>query len=291
MNAIASRAAVDARRSGLGPLGVTCLAVVSIYFLTACGVWAGAWGEGWAVISGSMWEPPSGRHWLGTNLLGQDIFQRAVASTATAFEIGLIVALATTAFGAIVGATAGFLGGSWIDELILWLKGTLDSIPFYLFVAAVAYALHGHPWAMHLAMIATFWTGTARVVRAEAMRISRLDFIAAARVGGMRTSSIITAHVLPNLSHVLLVQATLVFIAAIKAEVVLSFLGIGMQDSISWGLMIAEAGQEIVAGQYMNFIAASGFLFVLVMAFNLLADALQDRLDPRARQLHAPRNA
>lgn len=262
------------------------LAIIIVlgYLAVAGGVWLGLWGDGWSQMTGAMWESPSARHWLGTNLLGQDIFQRAIASTASAFEIGLIVAVASTLLGTLIGGVAGYFSQSWLDEVLLWLKGTVEAIPFYLLVAAVAFALQRHPWSMHLAMIVTFWTPTARVVRAEAMRIARREFIEAARAGGATPARIITRHVLPNLNHLVLVQATLVFVAAIKAEVVLSFLGIGVQDSISWGVMIAEAGQEIVAGRYMNFIAASGFLFVLVMAFNRVADHLQDRLDPRTRQ-------
>lgn len=253
-------------------------AAVLAFVFIALGVWLGLWAGDWAAMTGSMWETPSGNHWLGTNRLGQDILARALASTATAFEVGLLVGVSTTALGGLLGVVAGYLSQTWIDELILWLKGTIDAIPFYLFVIAVAFALHSHPLAMHLAMIVTFWTTTARLVRAETIRISKSGFIEAARAGGSTPSRIMIRHLLPNLVHVLLVQSTLVFVAAIKAEVILSFLGIGVQDSISWGLMLAEAGQDVLAGQYMNFIAASLFLFVLVMAGSLLADRLQDSL-------------
>ncbi len=257
--------------------------VAIAYLAAALGVWLGLWADNWAEITGTMWADPSAAHWLGTNRLGQDILVRAVASTATAFEVGLAVALSSSIIGGLLGAVAGHFNGSPVDELILWLKGTIDAIPFYLLVVAIAFALQGHAMAMHLAMILAFWTTTARVVRAETIRIGQSGFIEAARAGGSTASRIIFRHLLPNLVHVLLVQATLVFVAAIKAEVVLSFLGIGVQDSISWGLMLAEAGQDIMAGQYMNFLVASLCLFGLVMAASLLADRLQDRLDPRTR--------
>ncbi len=257
--------------------------IVLAYVIAAAGVWLGFWADGWGDITGDMWAAPSSDHWLGTNRLGQDILSRAVAATATAFEIGLLVAVASSVMGGLLGAVAGHYNGSRLDELILWLKGTIDAIPFYLFVVAIAFALQGHAMAMHLAMIVAFWTTTARIVRAETMRIGQTGFIQAARAGGSTPARIIVRHVLPNLVHVLLVQATLVFVAAIKAEVVLSFLGIGVQDSISWGLMLAEAGQDIMAGQYMNFMVASLALFGLVMAGSLLADHMQDRLDPRSR--------
>ena len=263
--------------------GFWALVVVVLYAAVAGGVWLGWWGGDWSALAGPGWAGPSADHWLGTNRLGQDILARALAATATAFEIGVLVALTTTAIGGLAGGLAGYSSPGWADEIVLWLMGTLDAIPFYLLVAALAFALHGHAWAMHLAMIATFWTTTARLVRAETQRIRRLPFIEAARVAGLRPRSIIVRHILPNTAHILLVQTTLVFIAAIKVEVVLSFLGIGTQDSISWGVMIAEGSQDILAGQYGNFVVASLFLFGLVMAFSLLADQLQDSLDPRTR--------
>lgn len=262
--------------------GMTGLVIVLAYLIIAAGVWLGLWGNNWSGIAGAMWESPSRDHWFGTNLLGQDIFDRAIYSTRVAFEVGLIVAVFSTLIGALFGALSGYFSGTWVDEIVLWLKGTLDAIPFYLFVAAVAFALKGNPWAMHVAMVSTFWTTTARLVRGEVIRLKGFEFVEAARAIGLGRGLIIFRHVLPNTTHILLVQATIAFVTAIKVEVILSFLGIGVQDGVSWGLMIAESSQEVLAGRFMNFIAASGFLFVLVMAFNLFADALQDALDPRA---------
>lgn len=264
--------------------GLAGLALVTVYFVIALGVWIGLWGGGWSETAGGMWEAPSREHWLGTNLLGQDIFQRALYSTRTAFEIGVVVAVLSTLIGGLLGAVAGYFSNSLADELILWIKGILDAIPFYLFVIAVAFALRGNPWAMHIAMVATFWTTTGRLVRGEVIKLKNLEFVEAARAIGLSHSRILFRHVLPNTTHILLVQATLAFVAAIKAEVILSFLGLGIQDGVSWGLMIAESTHEVLAGQFMNFIVASGFLFVLVMAFNLFSDALQDSLDPRYAQ-------
>jgi peptide/nickel transport system permease protein len=243
--------------------------------------WLGVAGQGWAAADGGRWEPVSPQHWFGTNLLGQDIFQRAVYSVRTAFEVGLAVALLSTALGALLGALAGWYSRGWVDGSLLWLMGVLDSIPFYLFVAAVAYALQGRPWAMHLAMIATFWTTTGRLVRAEVMKLKTREFVFAARTIGLPVPLILARHVLPNTAHILLVQATIVFVAAIKTEIILSFLGLGMHDGVSWGLMLAESTQEVLAGHFNNFLAASVMLFALLMGFNLLADALQDALDPR----------
>jgi ABC-type dipeptide/oligopeptide/nickel transport systems, permease components len=262
-------------------IGMASLGVVLVYFLVALGVWLGLWGQGWSQVDGPMWAPPGPDYWLGTNIIGQDIFERAIYSTRTAFEVGLVVAVLSTLLGGLLGALAGYFSNRWADELILWLMGVLDAIPFFLFVAALAYALQGNPYAMHIAMIATFWTTTARLVRGEVIKLKNFEFVEAARAIGLPRRLIIFRHILPNTFHILLVQATIVFVGAIKSEVILSFLGLGVTDGVSWGLMIAESTQEVQAGHFSNFVTASTFLFVLVMAFNMFSDALQDALDPK----------
>lgn len=260
--------------------GMVGLAIVLIFFLIAMAVWLGLIGQSWSAADGGRWEPAGADFWFGTNVLGQDIFQRAVFSVRTAFDIGLVVALLSTALGALLGALAGWYSDSWVDGTVLWLKGVLDSIPFYLFVAAVAYALQGKPWAMHVAMIATFWTTTGRLVRAEVLKIKSREFVLSARAIGLPDLLILARHVLPNTTHILLIQTSIAFVGAIKTEVILSFLGLGVQDGVSWGLMLAESTQEVLAGHFNNFLAASIMLFALLMGFNLLADALQDAFDP-----------
>ena len=261
--------------------GMTGLFVVAFFALVAACVWSGLLGQSWSEVSGNRFESISSSHWFGTNLLGQDILQRTLFGTATAFEVGLVVTLCSTVLGTLLGGLAGWYSHSWLDEIILWFKGVLDSIPFYLFAAAIAFALQGNPWAMHLAMILTFWTTTARIIRGEVMRIKEREFIEAARAIGLPGPRTIFRHVLPNTFHILLVQGTIVFVAAINTEVILSFLGLGIQDGVSWGLMLAESSQEVLAGHFGNFIAAGASLFLLLMGFNLLADALQDALDTR----------
>jgi ABC-type dipeptide/oligopeptide/nickel transport system permease subunit len=261
--------------------GVAGLAVVLLYFLTALGVWCGWWGTDWADLSGGKWEPASADHWFGTNIIGQDIFSRAIHATSTAFEVGVVVAVLATLIGGVLGAFAGFFAGSWIDELLLWVMNVLDAIPFYLFVAAVAYSLGGSAYAMHVAMVTSFWIGTARLVRGEVIKLRSIEYIEAAYAIGLSRLRIIFRHILPNTSHILLVQASIAFVSAIKAEVILSFLGIGIRDGMSWGLMIEESTKEVLAGFYNNFLAASLLMFGLVMAFNALSDALQDAMDPR----------
>ena len=262
-------------------IGMISLGVVIFFMIIALGVWAGLWGQNWSSIEGPMWAPPSAEYWLGTNIIGQDIFERAIYSTKTAFEVGMVVAILSTILGGLLGALSGYFTNTWVDEVILWLMGVLDSIPFYLFVAAIAYSLQGYAYSMHVAMIATFWTTTARLVRGEVIKLKNFEFVEAARAIGLPQRLIIFRHIMPNTFHILLVQATIVFVGAIKSEVILSFLGLGVVDGVSWGLMIAESTQEVQAGHYSNFITASVFLFVLVMAFNMFSDSLQDALDPK----------
>ena len=261
--------------------GICGVLVVALFSAVALCVWSGLLGQGWSEVSGHRWESASTAHWFGTNLLGQDILQRTLFSTATAFEVGLVVTVSSTILGTVLGGLSGWYSHSWLDEIILWFKGVLDSIPFYLFAAAVAFALQDSPWAMHLAMIITFWTTTARIIRGEVMRIKQREFIEAAHAIGLPGLVTVFRHVLPNTFHILLVQASIVFVAAINTEVILSFLGLGVQDGVSWGLMLAESSQEVLAGHFGNFIAAGGSLFILLMGFNLFSDALQDALDTR----------
>lgn len=263
------------------PWGTWSLGIVAAYALIAIGVWAGIWGQGWSDNTGELWVGPGKEHWLGTNIIGQDIFERMIYSTKTAFEIGLVVSLLSTLLGGVLGALSGYYSNTWIDEAILWLTGVLDAIPFYLFVAALAFALQDNPYAMHIAMVSTFWTTTSRLIRGEVIKLKNFEFVEAARAIGLPNGKIIFRHIVPNCFHILLVQSSIVFVSAIKAEVILSFLGLGISDGVSWGLMIAESTQEVQAGHFANFLSSSIAMFVLVMAFNLFSDALQDALDPK----------
>ena len=257
------------------------LFIVGAFATLALLAWTGILGGGWAALSGESFEPPSAEHWFGTNRLGQDVFERAMYGTGKAFRLGVSVTLLATALGALMGALAGWSRGRWPDEIIIWLMGVLDSIPFYLFVAAVAYALGGNEWAMTTAMVATFWTGTARLVRAEAIRLREREYVLSARAIGLPGHLILWRHILPNSLHILLVQGSLTFVATIKTEVILSFLGLGVKEGVSWGLMLAESTQDVLTGEFGNFLAASSLLFMLLLGFNLLTDALQDAVDVR----------
>lgn len=263
------------------PSGITGGIILAGMALLALAVAAGWLAGDWANTSAVQWGPADAAHWFGTNRLGQDILDRALAGTLTAFRVGILVTTGALLLGAALGAAAGWKPGSWLDEAILYLMGVLDSVPIYLLAAAFAFMFGGGEVAMYVAMIVSFWTSTARLIRAEIARLRGQDFVLAAEAIGLPAPLILMRHLLPNTVHILLVQATLTFVAAIKTEVILSFLGIGVHDGISWGLMLAESTQDVLAGHFGNFAAASLLLFLLLLGLNLLADALQDTFSLR----------
>ncbi len=246
-------------------------------------VWAGWLGERWQAVGSASWAAPSAEHWLGTNRLGQDILARVLVSLARAFEVGLIVGPLSVLIGGLLGALAGYFRGRWPDGLLLWLTGCLEAIPHYLLIGAVVLAFEGYHGALQLGMVLAFWPATARIVRSATLSLRPQPFIEAARVAGLGPMAIVWRHLLPHLQGLLLVQAALVAVAAIKSEVVLSFVGLGGHDSISFGLLLAEAAQDLLAGQYANLLAASALLFMLILAINHWADRLHSLSDPRRR--------
>lgn len=267
--------------------GVVAMIIVAIYAVVALLCSLEVLGSNWSQLGDEGFEGVTAEHWFGTNINGQDIFSRALQGTKTAFTVGLLVAISSTAIGGALGAIGGYFNRTILDEVIMWLYGTVDAIPFYLFVAAVGFAIKAaapewmQPYGMHIAMIATFWSSTCRIVRGEVIKIRGLEYVQAARAIGVGPVRIIFRHILPNTFHILLVQATIAFVGAIKSEVILTFLGLGVKEGVSWGLMLSESVSDVLRGHFGNFLGASGFLFILVIAFNMFADALQDALDPK----------
>lgn len=263
------------------PLAALCALIVLAYAALALAAALGVAGAGWNRNGETAYARPSREHWLGTNRNGQDVLARTVYATRTAFEVGLAAALLATALGLALGAAAG-CGPRWLDAAVNTLAGVFDSIPFYLLAVAVVFALPGRGWALPLALVLGLWTGTARLMRIELRRLLALPFVAAARAGGLGSARLLWAHLLPHCLPLALVQASLLFVAAIKTEALLSFLGLGTAE-LSWGTMLAQAAEELPAGHWQNFVAATGALSLLVLATGALADEMQRRLDPRSR--------
>jgi peptide/nickel transport system permease protein len=222
---------------------------------------------------------------LGTDRQGRSISLRAVYSIQVAIQIGFVVSLFSVALGVVLGAAAAFFGG-WVDHVVTWLFTTLSSVPDIVLLVVLAYMFTGSTVdgtlvPVYVAFGATFWIGTCRVVRGETLKLKELEYIQAAIAMGAGRSRILLRHILPNVSHLMLINFSLLFIGAIKSEVILSFLGLGVKKGPSWGIMLSQSGAEVVTGFFWQIGAATAFMFVLVLAFNVLTDALQDAFDPK----------
>ncbi|MFN0132164.1 MAG: ABC transporter permease [Phycisphaerales bacterium] len=228
---------------------------------------------------------------LGTDRQGRSTLVRAVYSIKVAIQIGLVVALVAVLLGSVLGAAAAFFGG-WVDRAIVWLYSTLSSLPDLVLLGVLVFMFTGSifddvtkPWLslipIYAAMCLTFWIGPCRVVRGEVLKIKELEYIQAARAIGFGRMYILLRHALPNTVHLMFINFSLLFIAAIKNEVVLSFLGLGVKVGPSWGRMIQESTPQVINGFYWQIGTATVFMFFLVLAFNIVSDALQDAFDPK----------
>lgn len=228
---------------------------------------------------------------LGTDRQGRSVMVRGIYSIKVALAVGLGVALTSVLIGTLLGAAAAFLGG-WTDRIVVWLYSTLSSMPELILLAVLVYAFTGSifdsiqkPWLalvpVYAAMCMEFWIGPCRVVRGEVMKIKELEYVQAVKAVGFGRMYILLRHVIPNTAHLMFINFSLLFIAAIKFEVILSFLGLGVKVGPSWGRMIQESTPEVINGFFWQIGWATLLMFVLVLAFNIVADALQDAFDPK----------
>ncbi len=228
---------------------------------------------------------------IGTDRQGRSIMVRGLYSIKVAFQIGLIVALVSVLLGAAIGASAAYFGG-WVDLVVVWLFSTLSSVPDLVLLAVLVFMFTGsifddvtRPYLslvpVYAAMCLTFWIGPCRVIRGETMKLKELEYVQAATAIGYPRFAILLRHVLPNCLHLMFINFSLLFIAAIKFEVVLSFLGLGVKVGPSWGRMIQESTSQVITGFFWQIGAATVLMFGLVLAFNIVSDALQDAFDPK----------
>ena len=222
---------------------------------------------------------------LGTDQQGRSIMLRALYSAKIAIQVGLIVSVIAVLFGSVIGAAAGYFGG-WIDHLVIWLYSTFSSIPYLVLLVVLAFMFTGSMFEgtlipLYVAFCLTYWIGPCRVTRGEALKLKSLDYVQAAQAIGASKTRILLKHIIPNTSHLMFINSSLLFIGAIKGEVVLTFLGLGLKEGASWGIMISQSKPEVVSGFFWQIGAATFFMFVLVLAFNVLTDALQDAFDPK----------
>lgn len=222
---------------------------------------------------------------LGGDRLGRDVLAKAIKGTQVSVFVGVLAAVLAALIGTLLGALAGFFGRR-IGDFIEWVYNVFTAIPDILLIFAFAAVLGRGIGTVVLILGLTGWTGIYRQVRAEFMKHSSREYVRAAEAIGASTGARMFRHILPNVSHVILVRMSLLVVGFIKSEVILSYLGLGVPvDQVSWGTMLAEAQSELILGYWWQLAAATAFMCVFVTAFSLMADALRDALDPKLRGL------
>jgi peptide/nickel transport system permease protein len=220
---------------------------------------------------------------FGGDRLGRDVIAKAIKGAQVSIMVGIFAALLATAIGTILGAVAGYFGGV-AGDLLEWLYNVFTAVPGILLIFAFAAVLGRGTTTVVLILALTGWTAVYRLVRAEYLKHRVREYVRAAEAIGVSNTQRMFIHILPNVSHVVLVQLSLLVVFFIKAEVILSFLGLGVPiDSVSWGTMLNEAQSELILGKWWQLTAATAFMAVFVTAFSMLTDALRDALDPRLR--------
>ncbi len=225
---------------------------------------------------------PSAEYLLGTDHLGRDVLSRVVWASRTSLSIGFLSTLIAITVGIVIGALTGFFGGV-IDVVLMRFTDMMLAFPLF-FIAVMFLALFG-PGIPGLIFIvgATSWPPTARLVRAEFLRIKQLEFITAARALGASSARIMVRHVLPNVVAVIVISVTLRVGLSILAEASLSYLGLGVQPPTpSWGNIVAD-GREYLRTAWWVSLFPGAFVFLSVMALNMVGDGLRDAFDPRLK--------
>ena len=244
-------------------------------------------------------------HVLGTDKTGNDVLYQALKSVRTGLLIGTLTTLVMLPFAIALGIAAGYFRG-WVDDVIQYLYTTLSSIPGVLLIAAAALMLEVYMarneasytslaaradlrlLALCMILGVTTWTGLCRYLRGEALKLREVDFISAARAFGVPHRVIIVRHIIPNIMHIVMISIVLDFSGLVLAEAALTYIDIGVDPSMeSWGNMINSARLELAREPvvWWSLLAAFVFMFTLVLAANVFADAVRDAFDPRLREV------
>ena len=221
---------------------------------------------------------------FGADKWGQDVLLKTIKGAETSILVGLLSALLAVVIGTFLGAIAGYFGG-WIDDVLNWFYNIFTSIPYLLLVLAIAAVLQQKGiLSIVLILGLTGWTGVFRLVRAEYMKHKSREYVLAAKAIGVSHLRRMFVHIFPNVSHIALVQISILVVSFIKSEVILSFLGFGVPVGVvSWGSILNEAQSELILGKWWQLAAASIAMAILVTAFSMFTDALRDALDPKLK--------
>ena len=223
---------------------------------------------------------PSAEHWFGTTQTGGDVYALTLRGMQKSLIIGLLVAVVSTGIAAIVGSFAGYFGG-WPERVLMWVVDLLLVLPSFLIVAILSPTFRGKTWLIFVVLLAAFlWMVTARIVRGMTISLREREYVMAARYMGVPARTIIFRHILPNISSLLIIDATINVSAAIISETSLSYFGFGVQPpDVSLGTIIADGTNSATTYPWL-FGFAGGLLVIIVLAVNVVGDGLRDALDP-----------
>lgn len=263
-------------------LNLFCFLTLLGYALVALATKVGWLAANWHAEVGTSYQQPNGVHYFGTDILGRSVLAKVLHGIEVAMCVGFVVALWAVAIGALFGIVAGYFGGI-IDACVVCLYTVVAAIPTMILLMVVAFVLGKGMQTICIALVITEWTETCRLVRGEAMRHKAREYMQAASAIGASSAHKIFVHLLPNMLPLIIYQFSLVFQTAIKYEVILSYLGIGIQNKPSWGIMISDSKTGLLRGIWWELFFATMAMFLLVLVFNILADALRDLLDPKLK--------
>lgn len=227
---------------------------------------------------------PSRRHWFGTTQNGRDLFAMSLQGLRKSMLIGLAVGIGSTTIAALVGSFAAYFG-RWFDRIAMWVIDLLLVLPAFLIIAiTVNVSGGGSSLLLLIVMLAGLgWMLSARVVRSLAMSVKEREYVTAARYMGVPGWRIVLRHILPNISSLLIIDATLAIGAAVIAETGLSFFGFGIRPpDVSLGTLIGD-GARMATTYPWTFYSGAGFLVLMVVSINFVGDGLRDALDPTSR--------
>lgn len=223
---------------------------------------------------------PSAQHWFGTTATGSDLYAVTLRGMQKSLVIGMLVALMSTGMAALVGSFSGYFGG-WTDRTLMWFVDLLLVLPSFLIIAILSPTFRGKSWLVFVVLLAAFlWMITARIVRGMTLSLREREYVMAARYMGVPGPRIIARHILPNISSLLIIDATINVSAAIISETGLSYFGFGVQPpDVSLGTLIADGSDAATTFPWL-FLFPAGLLVLTVLAVNLVGDGLRDALDP-----------
>ena len=232
-----------------------------------------------SIAAASFLPPGSPGHILGTDDIGRDHFARLLEAGQVSLSIGFLAAFLALVIGVTLGLITGFFGGA-IDDAIIWLITTLNSIPIFFTILIIAAFLAPDAGSLILALGFFGWTGTARLVRGETISLREREFITSASAIGARSGRILASHVLPNQLSIILINLAIDIGIIILVEAALSFLGVGVQPpQATWGNMLTLSRSFFNHGPHLVF--WPGFLiFLTVLCLYVLGDGLRDAFDP-----------